>query len=122
MQLSVIGTIVRQSAQRRTSPLFDMCTWSGQQQIRFATWLACFIKTLKKAAPTALIYLQLAVMMITAELAHRLGKPPPAVHCLDPGTVNSKLLDKGWGMIGMDVKVHCPTGLQDYVFVGTSAF
>jgi len=47
-------------------------------------------------------------MMITVELAARLGQPPPAVHCLDPGTVNSKLLDKGWGMIGMDMQVrHC---------------
>ena len=49
---------------------------------------------------------QLAVMMITVELAARLGQPPPAVHCLDPGTVNSKLLDKGWGMIGMDMQVR----------------
>ena len=61
---------------------------------------------LRRAGPTALICLQLAVMMITVELAHRLGQPPPAVHCLDPGTVNSKLLDKGWGMIGMDIKVR----------------
>ena len=44
--------------------------------------------------------------MITTELAHRLGQPPPAVHCLDPGTVNSKLLEKGWGMIGMDLEVR----------------
>ena len=38
---------------------------------------------------------KLAMMLITAEHAQRLGSNGPTSNCLDPGTVNTKLLDKG---------------------------
>ena len=37
---------------------------------------------------------KLAVMMITREVAERV-QPPPTVNCLDPGTVNTKMLIAG---------------------------
>jgi NAD(P)-dependent dehydrogenase (short-subunit alcohol dehydrogenase family) len=37
---------------------------------------------------------KLAVMMITREMAERV-QPPPTVNCLDPGTVNTKMLIAG---------------------------
>ena len=47
----------------------------------------------------------LIAQAFTKELAER--KPPgsgPTVNCLDPGTVNTKMLDLGWGPCGMNVK------------------
>lgn len=35
------------------------------------------------------------MMLITAEQAERLGSGGPTSNCLDPGTVNTKLLDAG---------------------------
>jgi len=47
---------------------------------------------------------KLAVMMITAEQAERLGQNPPTVNCLDPGTVNTKMLIAGWGACGISIE------------------
>jgi NAD(P)-dependent dehydrogenase (short-subunit alcohol dehydrogenase family) len=43
--------------------------------------------------------------MLTIEMAHRLDKLTSIVtcNCLDPGTVNTKMLIDGWGPIGIDV-------------------
>lgn len=44
--------------------------------------------------------------MLTIEFAERLlaqGKTEPTCNCLDPGTVNTKMLLAGWGRIGIDV-------------------
>lgn len=38
---------------------------------------------------------KLAMMLITAEQAQRLGSRGPTSNCLDPGTVNTKLLSAG---------------------------
>ena len=38
---------------------------------------------------------KLAMMLITAEQAQRLGSHGPTSNCLDPGTVNTTLLEKG---------------------------
>lgn len=48
---------------------------------------------------------KLAVMLFTAELAHRIGGGLPTVNTLDPGTVNTKMLYAGWGPCGIDLKV-----------------
>lgn len=47
---------------------------------------------------------KLAMQMITAELAHRLGTRQPSANCLDPGTVNTKMLLAGWGACGDDIE------------------
>ena len=47
---------------------------------------------------------KLAVMMITAEQAERLGQRQPTVNCLDPGTVNTKMLIAGWGPCGISIE------------------
>ncbi|KAK9837903.1 hypothetical protein WJX74_007474 [Apatococcus lobatus] len=47
---------------------------------------------------------KIAMMAFTAKLAKRLQKQGgPTVNCLDPGTVNTKMLEAGWGMCGMPV-------------------
>ena len=38
---------------------------------------------------------KLAMMLITAEQSQRLGSHGPTSNCLDPGTVNTALLQKG---------------------------
>ena len=38
---------------------------------------------------------KLAMMMLTVEQAERLSGRPPTVNCLDPGTVNTKMLIAG---------------------------
>ena len=49
---------------------------------------------------------KLAMMLFTAELVSRKqGQGAPSINCLDPGTVNTKMLYAGWGPCGMDVKV-----------------
>lgn len=49
---------------------------------------------------------KIAMMAFTAKLAKRLQKHGgPTVNCLDPGTVNTKMLYAGWGQIGMPVSV-----------------
>lgn len=60
---------------------------------------------------------KLAMMMITAEQAERLGQGPPTVNCLDPGTVNTKMLIAGWGACGIDIananyELHLATSPQ----------
>ncbi|CAL5223777.1 g6342 [Coccomyxa viridis] len=47
---------------------------------------------------------KLAMMMITAEQAERLGQKKPTVNCLDPGTVNTKMLIAGWGPCGISIE------------------
>lgn len=46
---------------------------------------------------------KLAVQMFTAELAERAPQLPSTL-CLDPGTVNTKMLLAGWGPCGIDVR------------------
>ncbi|CAL8463520.1 g3054 [Coccomyxa elongata] len=46
---------------------------------------------------------KLAMMMFNTELATRLS-PPPTANCLDPGTVNTKMLLQGWGPCGIDIE------------------
>ncbi|KAK9917710.1 hypothetical protein WJX75_007423 [Coccomyxa subellipsoidea] len=46
---------------------------------------------------------KLAMMMFNAELAARVPAPPTA-NCLDPGTVNTKMLIQGWGPCGIDIE------------------
>ena len=45
------------------------------------------------------------MMAFTAKLAKRLPRDGPTANCLDPGTVNTKMLEAGWGMCGMPVAV-----------------
>jgi NAD(P)-dependent dehydrogenase (short-subunit alcohol dehydrogenase family) len=45
---------------------------------------------------------KLAVQMFTAELAERAPQLPSTL-CLDPGTVNTKMLLAGWGPCGIEV-------------------
>ena len=49
---------------------------------------------------------KLAMMLFTTELAKRLGPGPPTVNTLDPGTVNTKMLVKGWGRCGIEIEVR----------------
>ena len=49
---------------------------------------------------------KLASMMFTTELADVMKAQGVTVNCLDPGTVNTKLLIAGWGACGIDIKVQ----------------
>lgn len=60
---------------------------------------------------------KIAMMAFTAKLAKRLQRQGrPTVNCLDPGTVNTKMLFAGWGACGMPVSVSvlapCTHSLQ----------
>ncbi len=44
-------------------------------------------------------------MMFTYDLAELMKPKGVTVNCLDPGTVNTKLLIAGWGACGIDIKV-----------------
>ena len=48
---------------------------------------------------------KLASMMFTYDLAEFMKPKGVTVNCLDPGTVNTKLLIAGWGACGIDIKV-----------------
>ena len=48
---------------------------------------------------------KLASMMFTYDLAEMMKPKGVTVNCLDPGTVNTKLLIAGWGACGIDIKV-----------------
>ena len=48
---------------------------------------------------------KLASMMFTYDLADLMKPKGVTVNCLDPGTVNTKLLIAGWGACGIDIKV-----------------
>jgi len=48
---------------------------------------------------------KLCMIMFTFYLADRFDESDLLVNCLDPGTINTKLLEKGWGTIGEDVDV-----------------
>ena len=48
---------------------------------------------------------KLASMMFTYDLAELMKPKGVTVNCLDPGTVNTKLLIAGWGACGIDIKV-----------------
>lgn len=50
---------------------------------------------------------KLALQMLTVEMARRLQPRGLQVACLDPGTVNTKMLRAGWGTGGIDVRPHC---------------
>ena len=45
------------------------------------------------------------MMLFTAELAARKSQGPPSITCLDPGTVNTKMLIQGWGRCGIEIEV-----------------
>lgn len=45
------------------------------------------------------------MQFFTKELANRLGSNGVTTNCLDPGTVNTKMLFAGWGACGIDLKV-----------------
>lgn len=47
---------------------------------------------------------KLASMMFTYDLAELMKSRSVTVNCLDPGTVNTKLLIAGWGACGINVK------------------
>ncbi|KAL0025261.1 hypothetical protein WJX77_011021 [Trebouxia sp. C0004] len=47
---------------------------------------------------------KLASMMFTYDLAELMKPKGVTVNCLDPGTVNTKLLIAGWGACGIDIK------------------
>ncbi|KAL0037733.1 hypothetical protein WJX77_009988 [Trebouxia sp. C0004] len=47
---------------------------------------------------------KLASMMFTCDLAEHMKPKGVTVNCLDPGTVNTKMLIAGWGSCGIDVK------------------
>lgn len=47
---------------------------------------------------------KLAMQMFNTELAQRLPGPRPTANCLDPGTVNTKMLVAGWGSCGISIK------------------
>ena len=46
------------------------------------------------------------MQLFTKELAERLGSEKVTANCLDPGTVNTKMLYAGWGACGIDLKVR----------------
>ena len=46
---------------------------------------------------------KLAIQMLTANMAKQLDPHGVTVSCLDPGTVNTKMLLAGWGKIGVEV-------------------
>lgn len=48
---------------------------------------------------------KLAMQLFTKELAGRLGNRSVTANCLDPGTVNTKMLYAGWGPCGIDLQV-----------------
>ncbi|KAK9815792.1 hypothetical protein WJX72_009527 [[Myrmecia] bisecta] len=60
---------------------------------------------------------KLATMLFTAELANQLKQANKniTVNCLDPGTVNTKMLYTGWGPCGIDIK-----DANDEYFLATS--
>jgi hypothetical protein len=41
--------------------------------------------------------------MLNMEFNERFGSPQLTFNTLDPGTVNTKMLDAGWGMCGIPV-------------------
>ncbi len=55
---------------------------------------------------------KLASMMFTYDLAELMKPKGVTVNCLDPGTVNTKLLIAGWGACGIDIKVITTVALS----------
>lgn len=53
---------------------------------------------------------KLAMMMFNTELAARLS-PPPTANCLDPGTVNTKMLLQGGLISTQMLSIGCWTSL-----------
>lgn len=48
---------------------------------------------------------KIAMQAFTKELAERKSSSQgPTVNCLDPGTVNTKMLNLGWGPCGMNIR------------------
>jgi hypothetical protein len=46
---------------------------------------------------------QLCDAMLNMEFSERFGSSQLTFNTLDPGTVNTKMLDAGWGMCGIPV-------------------
>jgi len=46
---------------------------------------------------------KLLMAMVSMEQSDRFGSSELAIVCCDPGTVNTKMLEAGWGMYGIDV-------------------
>ena len=64
---------------------------------------------------------KLAMMLFTAELAARKeGRGAASINCLDPGTVNTKMLYAGWGPCGMDVKVSSSAVIDQQIWYSSS--
>lgn len=49
---------------------------------------------------------KLASQFFTKDLSDRVQGRDLTVNCLDPGTVNTKMLYAGWGPCGIDIKVN----------------
>ena len=56
------------------------------------------------------------MQLFTKELAGRLNGKAVTANCLDPGTVNTKMLYAGWGPCGIDLQVthHTPLDNVNY--------
>lgn len=49
---------------------------------------------------------KLASQFFTKDLSERVKSRGLTANCLDPGTVNTKMLFAGWGPCGINIKVH----------------
>jgi hypothetical protein len=59
-------------------------------------------------------------MLFTVELAERCAKSGLSINCLDPGTVNTKMLYAGWGSCGMSIQVLPPASFALPLYVRPS--
>jgi NAD(P)-dependent dehydrogenase (short-subunit alcohol dehydrogenase family) len=57
---------------------------------------------------------KLLMAMLSMEQSDRFGSTDLPIVCCDPGTVNTKMLEAGWGMYGMDV-----SAANDETFLAT---
>lgn len=57
---------------------------------------------------------KLLMAMLSMEQSDRFGSKDLPIVCCDPGTVNTKMLEAGWGMYGMDV-----SAANDETFLAT---
>eukprot|EP00953_Heterococcus_sp_UTEX-ZZ885_P009349 5517-Heterococcus_DN1.PRE.2 len=52
------------------------------------------------------------------EFNERFGSPQLTFNTLDPGTVNTKMLDAGWGMCGIPVLAHSSVAALELQLLG----